>query len=259
MVRASGAALFFLLALMSETHARADVTKAACVDAHARAQEHRLAGRWRKAQEDLRTCAQAECPQPVTEDCTRWHSELTKQMPSVVFVAKGPNGDDTLDVHLVVDGTSIAERLPPTALELDPGEHTVTLEHSGWKPIEERIVVREGEKERKVTLRFELPSRESAVRARPSRAALPILVLGAGIVATGIGTTFGILGRSRELDLANSPCGHTGTCAPSDVDVVRRDYWILGIAGGIGLVAIGLGIWQLVTRPDQARVDMSLR
>jgi hypothetical protein len=244
--------LIVAFALAAGGRARAADAKAACIEAHARAQELRIGGRWRKAQEELRACAQSSCPAPVVEDCARWHGELKRQMPSVVLAANGPDGGDTLDVRLIVDGAPLAERLPTTAVELDPGEHVVRLEHSGWRPVEQRVVVREGEKERRLTLHFAAQRMESAASERSSRSALPIVLLGAGLAATGVGVTFGVLGRGRETELADSPCGQAGRCAPSDVDVVRRDYWIAGIAGGIGLAAVGIGIWLLVARPADA-------
>ena len=167
-------------------------------------------------------------------------------MPSVLVIAKDPQGSDTVDVRLVVDGRRVADRLPATAVEMDPGEHALRLEHAGWPSVERRVVVREGEKDRHVALRF-AAAREAGVAHERGSPTLGIVMLGVGIVAAGIAVTFGVLGKSRENELASAPCGQDGTCAHDEVNVVRRDYWTAGIAGGVAALALGIGIWQLLT------------
>jgi hypothetical protein len=234
--------------------ARAD-DKIACVNAHASGQELRLAGKWREAATRFRLCAAAVCPKPITIDCTRWYEELRLATPSIVVAAQGPDGVDTVDVKLVVDGVRIADRLPTTAIALDPGEHAIRLEHAGWPAVERRMVVREREQERRVTLRFDaapspLEKSDAPPPPEPSRA-LGIGLTGGGVAAAGVAVTFAVLGRARETELADSPCGKTGTCAHDDVDVVRHRYLAAAIGGGVAVVALAIGVWQLL-RPGVA-------
>ena len=253
------ALLASILLCASSTEARAGDDKAACIASHARGQELRLAGKLVEATKDFRACSAAGCPPAVTQDCTRWHDELRALTPSVLVVASAPDGSDTVDVRLVIDGATVAERLPTTSLELDPGEHTIRLEHAGWTPVEQRIVLREREKDRRVGFHFVGTASAAAPPAASvkSNATFGIVMLAIGGAATVTGATFGILGRTRETELADSPCGRNGTCATEDVDVVRQRYWVGGIAGGIGLAALAVGLVYFLTRDSGTKAAAS--
>jgi hypothetical protein len=223
--------------------------KSACVEAHASGQELRLAGQWVLAARLFQTCASTVCPTAVTADCKVWYDEIHQLTPSIVIAALTAEGVDTVDATLSIDGKVVAERIPSVAVDLDPGEHMVRVQHARWRAVERHIVLREGEKDRRVVLRFSAPPRATS----SSTPALGVLAIAGGSVALVTGLTFGVLGKTREDELADSPCGRTGTCAHHDVDVVRERYWIGGIGAGIGIAAIALGVWSVLTqhRPDQ--------
>jgi hypothetical protein len=238
--------------------AEAQADKAACIDAHTKGQELRLGGKWVAATKLFRSCSAGSCPTAVTQDCTRWYDELHASTPSILMAVTGPDGTDTVDVKLVIDGAKIADRLPPTSVDLDPGEHTIRVEHPGWPPTQEKIVLREREKDRRVALRFAQSSasadgKPSAAKDTGGSPTFGLVMLGIGGALLGTGVTFGVLGKVREDDLAGSPCGKDGTCATDDVDVVRQRYLIGGVAGGAGLVALAIGIYALLSRPSPAR------
>src|SRR5262249_30232126 len=151
-------------------------------------------------------------------------------IPSIVVAATAPDGTDTLDVTLLIDGKQIATRLPSTSLNLDPGEHVIRLEHAGWASVEQRVVLREREKDRRVMLRF-APPLTAGPRPQPrhTTSAFGIVMIAVGAAATATAVTFGVLGKVREDELAGSPCGKNGTCSHDDVDVVRQRYWTAGI------------------------------
>jgi hypothetical protein len=181
----------------------------------------------------------------------RMYEEIQSAMPSLVIAAKRPDGADATGVRLLVDRLLVAERLPPTAVDLDPGEHVIRLEHAGWMPAEQMVVLREGEKNRRLTLRFEhLPPSTPGDHARiRTPNVLGMVMLGVAVVAAGVGVTFGVIGKVGENDLASSACGQNGTCSRDAVDAIRRDYWTAGIVGGIGAVSLGIGLWQINTQP----------
>ena len=254
-------ALGFAL-LLADADARADEGSRACIAAHARGQELRLAGKWVAAANDFRACSATSCPAAVAQDCLRWQNELRPLTPSVLIAAAGPDGTDTVDARLIVDAVPMGERLPTTAVDLDPGEHTLRLEHPTWGHVEERIVLREREKDRRVTFRFPPPRSGAGDESRPTQDAKPtsafgIAMLGVGGAAIATGAVFGVLGRIREDELAGSPCGRNGTCATDDVDVVRQRYWIAGISAGVGLAALAIGIWQVFLRDGSPRAGVS--
>jgi hypothetical protein len=229
--------------------------KAACIAAHGDGQELRLHGRWRDAEARFRTCSSA-CPGPITQDCARWYDEVRAKMPTIVVAAVGPDGADTVDVTLLVDGTHVADQLPSTAFEVDPGEHVVRLQHAGWPAVEQKVVVREGEKEKRIALSFAptTPAKGGDATPGPAPAASspPILgyvLLGVGVVAAGVSIPLAIDAKIKEDNLRNDPCGHNGTCETSKVNPINTEYLVAGIVGGVGLVALGLGIWQVLAHP----------
>jgi hypothetical protein len=175
---------------------------------------------------------------------------VEKAMPSVVVAAVGPDGSDTVDVALSVDGARVADRLPATALDLDPGEHTLRVERTGWAATEQKVVVREGEKERRVVLRF-MPQ-GGGEHAAPGRGAptFGIVMLVVGGVAGALGITLAIVGKMKENSLDALPCAAMGNCNESDVNTLRLEYYSAAVAGGIGALALGVGLWQVLARPS---------
>jgi hypothetical protein len=237
-----------MMAILSPEARGADARKTACVDAHESGQQLRLSGRWRAAKEQLFACAQSACPAPIQRDCVQWVEEIRLLQPSLILLAKAPDGGDTVDVHVTMDGTSLADALQTMAIEVDPGAHVLRFEHPGWEPIEQRIVMHEGDRERRVELTFRAPRPQTpTVDAKPQdRASPPILgyaLLGVAVAAVGVGATFGIVGKVDEKNLAD-------TCSPrcndTQVEPIRRDYVTEGIALGVGVVVGGIAAWMFV-------------
>ena len=236
------------LAGLAATRAAAADEKAACIRAHEHGQELRIGGRWIEARSLLLACAQPACPAPLVRDCTQWSGELARQIPTVVVAATAPDGTDTDDAVLSIDGARVAARLPSTPVALDPGEHLLRFEHPGWTAIEERLVLHDGERERPVRVRFAAP-RAPAPPSPPPVAAYAATAVAAAVTAASI--TFLVLGKVREHDLATSPCGRAGTCSDASVDPIRTDYVVAGVAAGVAAVAAGVAIWQfLAHRPS---------
>jgi hypothetical protein len=230
--------------LLSAGIARAD-EKGACIAAHERGQEVRLANHWVEAQRLFLACAQPSCPGLVVQDCTRWEGELTQHIPSLVVAARRADGADVDDVALFVDGVPFGARLPAVPIPLDPGEHVLRFEHAGSSAIEQRVILHDGEQHRSVQVRFDAPSFPS----KPAGGGAPVGAYAAAAVAAGVtavSVTFLVMGKVREHDLATSPCGAGGTCTDAQVNPIRVDYVVSGITAGVAAVAVGIAVWQLV-------------
>jgi hypothetical protein len=89
-----------------------------------------------------------------------------------------------------------------------------------------------------------------------------LVVGGAGIVALGVGTAFGVITLSQK-STANADCGATsGTTCPTgaktamaenELDAARTSSWVSTIGLGVGVVAIGVGAYLFFTggtRPE---------
>lgn len=228
--------------------------KAACIEAHEHGQEVRLANHWVEARRLFLSCAQPGCPPLVVQDCTRWEDELAQHIPSVVVSARRADGAEIDDVALFVDGARFGGRLPVVPIPLDPGEHVLRFEHSGWRGVERRVVVHDGEHDRQVAVTLEPPhsakadiSHEPESPARPTPAAV-YLAAGVAAVATATSLAFLVVGKVSEHDLATSPCGRAGACSQSQVDPIRADYVVSGVAAGVAVVAVGIAAWELLSR-----------
>jgi hypothetical protein len=244
---------------------RADDEQAECIAAADQAQVLRSAHKLRDARVQLLKCASPTCPAVIGSDCTQWLSEVDAVLPSVVIRAYYPAGGDAVDVRVLVDGEELAHRLEGLALSVNPGIHLFRYELAGMRPVEERMVIREGEKLRALTVKFEpalvttdtRPGRsETTLDTAPSRAkraTLPYYVLaGVGVVALGSYAYFGLRGLSERSDLA-AGCGATHTCSDAQVDPIRTKFAVADISLAVGLVSLGVATWLFLSNPAPKR------
>jgi hypothetical protein len=187
----------------------------------------------------------------------------------VVFGAHDPEGRDVIAVRLIVDGAVVTEALDGRAMPLDPGKHRIRLEAEGFAPVEQDVLMREGEKDRQVLLsvvpRGPVPQTELPRPSPPERAPTPasptttpisrpippaaVVAASLGIVALGVATYFDLKGTSDALGLKDrcSP-----QCASSDVDPVRTEYLVARVAVGVSLVALGTAAILYLTRSSRS-------
>ena len=138
--------------------------KKACLASYESSQELRRQGSLRAAREQFAVCARAVCPKALSVDCTKWLEEVQSTMPTVVIEGRDAAGGETIAIRVLLDGKPLVERLDGRAIEVDPGQRTFRYEYGG-EHIEERIVIREGERNRKLTASF--------AKAAPAPSATP--------------------------------------------------------------------------------------
>ncbi|MGH7280948.1 MAG: hypothetical protein ACRELY_05440, partial [Polyangiaceae bacterium] len=148
----TGGALAALLALsMVAGPARAD-DKIVCANASESGQKLRDDGKLMKARQDFLVCARDVCPQVIKRDCVDWLQRSEENLPTVVLGAKDSHGQDVVTAHVTFDGVTLADKLDGKAVFVDPGMHTFRFEIPGEKPIEQQMVIHEGEKNRLVSV-----------------------------------------------------------------------------------------------------------
>ncbi|WP_438011704.1 hypothetical protein WME89_25535 [Sorangium sp. So ce321] len=147
--------------------ARAQPSKRACAAAYERAQGLRRDGKLIAAREALIACSQPTCPAAAVADCGPWLAEVEKSLPSVVIAARDAGGRERLDVRVLVDGRLLAATLDGKALPVDPGPHTFRYEPAGGPAVEERVLIREGEKNRAITVILGSPPAGAPPSPRP--------------------------------------------------------------------------------------------
>ena len=235
-----------------------------CADAAEKAQRSRNDGKLKDAREQLVICARSVCPGIIRKDCEPWLSELDGRMPTLVVSAKDGGGKELADVRVTIDGTLVTSKLDGKPIPIDPGPHAFKYEHDGSPTVEKNVVFREGEKGRVLDVVFEsepLKKEPVAEKEKPvEKAGAPI----GGLVFAGIGAlaieNFVLFDLSAKgsADTLRSTCAPR--CAQSDVDTVNGKLIIADISLGVGIVALGVATYLLVThysaKPAQIQVGL---
>lgn len=241
-----------------------------CPSASERGQRLRAQNQYRDALEQFRSCAQATCPTVVRKDCVKWQSELEETMPSIVVGVVDENGRDMAEAEIAVDGMMVAERVDGKPLPIDPGPHELRATASERVPTTVPVVIRVGEKNRLVQLKFAAklhrvsaetfapaPSSAPPPAAAPRETSrvrhdylppLPTVILG-GVGALGLGA-FAALGITAKSQLGVLRDGCAPSCAPNEVDAVQRRMLAADLSLAVGVVALGAGtvLWVLNAR-----------
>ena len=209
----------------------------ACVSAYERGQVDRRAGHFDAARTSFATCTAEGCPTVVKERCVQFARDLEGAQPTLTVVVHDASGHDVSAVRVSLDGAA-ATPLPTTALRVDPGEHTLRVE-TDLGATEQHVVVREGEKNRRVELAVGAAAVEKPTEATSSKpiAAWAMTGVGAvGLVSAGVLSAigWGIYGN------LSSTCGHA--CNESQVAPLRAIWPAAFVALGVGLVAGGVGV-----------------
>jgi hypothetical protein len=244
-----------------------DDEKRACMAASEEAQVLRLHDKLRAAKDQLLVCARDVCPPVISHDCGQWLTEVNASLPTVVLSVLDAAGNDVAAVRVEVDGAPFVDRLGGTALPADPGEHTFVFFHGSDPPIVQKVIVREGEKNRLLSVRLSsvatgesgaprggprtlVPAREaregSPEEGRSS--AMPILawsLLGASAVGLGFGAYFEVT-QVKDYGNLSSTCAPTHSCSASSVDTVTNDRVYGFVSLSAGLVAAGVGTTLLL-------------
>jgi hypothetical protein len=273
MMRTATAAVAFIVMLSGTppifggTARAGDPTTLDCLTANESSLTLRNHYELRASRAQLLVCSAASCPADVRNECIRRVGEINQAMPTIVFEAKDASGRDLIAVTVKMDGELLAQRLEGTALSLDPGEHTFTFEVSGQARLETRLLILEGEKDRRERVVFEtigkpappisprIDVHQPAGSGRPRLGTLKIVGVGlggVGLAAIGVGTAYGLVAISRR-NSASAVC--PAACAdPSGVALWNRARsagegatvaFIVGAAG----VAAGVTMW-LVAKPE---------
>lgn len=236
--------------------------KAACLAASEKAQQLRNQGKLSAAREQLGICNRSECPALVRQDCATWMNEILAAAPSVVCDAKDGRGKDLVDVKVSIDGVKVSDQIDGKAIVVDPGLHVFRFEAPNLAPVEERVVVKQGEKNRIVTATFatpptepqpppptEPPKRDEGSSTRTVFTAASIGAFGLGGVGLVVGGILGI-SANRDINDLKDTCGQTKTCAQSDVDKAERKRNIAIGSAIVGGVLVAGGVVLLLLRPS---------
>jgi hypothetical protein len=243
-----------LVSVLSAREARAD---SSCISAYEQTQTLRKDGKPLASKAQAAICSRESCPALLTKDCTRWLSELEAVIPTVVIDARTQAGAPRTDVRVKIDGAAVVEKFDGKPIPLEPGTHTFVVEAEGAPAVERTLVLKEGEKNKKLTVTVAAPS-ESVEPNSTARRPVPIGVWifgGASVVALATSAVFAIDGLGKKSDLdACKP-----RCAASDVDAMSSSFTFADVALGAGVMAGAAAVYLFLTRPSVDAHESSAR
>jgi len=239
-------ALTFVL-VSTSVHADSADPAEACADASEKGQLLKIKGKLAEARTQFLSCIADACPPVVRKDCGQFLVEVEAATPTVVFAARDASGDLT-DVRVTASGALVAEKLEGKAITMDPGAYELRFESKGHLPITQKVVVREGEKNRLVSVTLEVDRPVVVVDSKPVPPPTAAwIAAGVGVVGLGAFTVLGLSARAEFSDLKDS-CD--SRCAEDDVDRVKRRALFADIGLVVGLAGAGVATWLFV---DHAR------
>jgi hypothetical protein len=196
---------------------------------------------------------------------------LEPQLPFLTIAVASPAQGQ----ELRLDGAVVGEAAWGAPLSLDPGTHVLSAKAPGRKPwslsvtlvrAEKRSVAVPALQAEDATSPSEPPAPADPVSAAPSQRASDskplgrksniagLVVGGVGVAAIGVGGYFGIRALSKRSQ-STKLCPTDTTCSAQGVTYNEQAYdaaWVSNIGIGVGLVAVGVGAYWLLSSPKRA-------
>ncbi len=228
--------------------------RALCIENHVNAQVHRRDGKLGAARAALLTCSRSVCPPAIRSDCADWLAEVEKSSPSVVLAARSPRGDEASG-RVLVDGAVVATRLDGQPIEIDPGAHLFRFEVPPYDPVEQRVVIRTGEKNREVLVTVGTPQ-APPVALPPSppppveeHRPVPAAAYGLGAGALAGLVVFAGLGGSGLALRSSLSTSCAPFCSSAQVQPVRTRFLAADVSLGVAVASAAAAIVVFVRRP----------
>jgi hypothetical protein len=192
------------------------------------------------------------------EAAKRLAEELGARIPSLVLRISGPPPGTEIQANL--DDKPLASDLVGLPIKINPGQHRVVAEASGFRPVERELDVAEGET-KELSLVLSRAKASSAPETSAPRAVVapaekepgPTRTLmwvgfGVGGAAVVTGAVTGVASLSAT-NRAKELCEDT-RCPPEAQDDINSGTTLANISNvafAVGAVGLGVGVWQLIS------------
>ncbi|WP_437693144.1 hypothetical protein [Sorangium sp. So ce176] len=227
--------------LLAGSRARAQGVGETCAGAYEQAQQLVRDRALLRARAELRICL-SSCPATLARDCQSWSEMVERDMPSVALSATSAEGRAPGRVRVLLDGAPLVEALPKDPIEVDPGRHTLTFEDAAGARVVATVTLSPGDKALPIVVRFPAaappPPPRAADTAAPERQRWPLVLVGAGAVALGVGAFLGIKGYIDRGELRDR-CAPR--CSADEVEAIDVAWKAGAISAGLGFAAAGVG------------------
>jgi hypothetical protein len=288
---------FLIVAAVAGHSLASEPTTAQCIAANDIAVSALVDHRLRQARDQNLVCSALSCPDVVRATCLKRAADVATAIPTIVFVAVDESAHELLAVRVSMDGEVLVNQLDGTGVAVDPGRHVFTFVTEGRARVEVPLLVVEGEKDRKVTVRLgqsvsglqaaapspfptQSASSQSTAFVADTAAAnahhadtrhmAGFAVGGVGILGLAAGATLGVLAILKAHTARNECAPSPGSCsfntnpvATSDMSDARtfaNGSTVLFVAGGT-LAAVGftLVLWPLAKgKSSQPHVESTV-
>lgn len=230
-----------------------------CVRAYGDAQVLRRDGKLLESRKQLIICGSQSCPGVVRDDCSVWLQNVEDEIPSVVFSARDDHGKDVINVAVEVDGREIVSSLDGRPVSMNPGPHRFRYVALGYKPYEQLVLIRQGDKAVKIMVKLQADiNTKTTDRTKTKthkdhdRSKSPVaayVLWGVGGLGMASFAYFGLTGKS-ELDRLRNTCAPS--CRVSDRDAAWRKLIVADVSLGISLAALAAGSYVYFTTPSSS-------
>lgn len=233
-------ALALALLLAPSTAFAAD--KATCVEAYEEGQKQRASGSLKASLDLFRVCAEPDCPSATKKDCATWVAEVEASLPTVVLGAVDAEGNDLVDVRVRLDGQPLVSKLDGKALALDPGKRVLVFERDGAPPLTREIVVKQGEKDRKIEVAWTPADKKDEPEGQTGGVSISpgVWVLG-GIGLAGL-TVFGVFGGLALSEKSDAKETCAPSCSDSAVSSIRTKLIVADVSLAVGIASLGAAV-----------------
>ena len=167
------------------------------------------------------------------------------------------------ELKLLLDNNPLPEAAWQTALEVDPGKHTVRAEAPGYAAFEQSFELVEKQEKRLIVELVPAPEEKSdeaaapppvatakgAEEPRPKPRILPLVVSGVGVVTVGVGLGLGYVAIQKKKDA----CGDEHFCEPDQLESGRSTARASTIVTSVGAATLAGGlIWYFLSAPRKS-------
>jgi len=263
-----------------------DAALTACIAANEGSIQKRSAHDLLAARAQALTCAIDACPALLRDACKHRVEQVNQALPSIVFDVKDAAGADVA-VKVSMDGRPL-DVPPGAAVDANPGEHVFVFEAAGQPPLEKRLILREGEKDRREPIVVGGAAAPGATQSSggvsPAGVASPgssegvatasrwstqktlaLVAGGVGVAGIAVGSVFGWMAHT-SWQTAQSECPSAASCpqhaqALSDRDSATTSATVSTIAFVTAAAAIGGGVvlWLTAPRAEPAGTTTAAR